>query len=244
MTSYMTSPTHTRPSIRIIFEPSLYVGSNYVTGLLATSSTLLWQMKEIKVMRKEERWQVTLCGTGLGRARRRWGGIKGAYNPVRDACLQEHLIWRDHIRGCQLTIALDIEHTLLSLQDAYLAYAELDKSSSPTNLAKWLAISQDEFASIPDMWKLRNLCVSPDFQRRGIGALLMAWGKEQAEREGCPIGLSSSTKGKGLYEKQGFRRYSTIKVDGFPVDDVPVLLWEPKGMEGRWGSGTDTKIQI
>ena len=73
--------------------------------------------------------------------------------------------------------------------------------------------------------------------------MLMAWGKEQAEKEGCPIGLSSSMKGKGLYEKQGFRRYGTIWIKGLPVDDVPILLWEPKGMEGRWGVGGETKTE-
>lgn len=71
----------------------------------------------------------------------------------------------------------------------------------------------------------------------------MAWGKEQAEKEGCPVGCSSSMKGKGLYEKQGFRRYATIRVEGFPVDDVPVFLWEPRGMEGRWGNNGDMQME-
>ncbi len=138
----------------------------------------------------------------------------------------------------------DIERNLLSLEESYIAYANLDKSCSKLHLGNWLAVSQDEFASIPELWKLRNLCVSPDFQRRGIGAMLLAWGKEQAEQERCPVGLSSSTKGKGLYEKQGFRRYGTIKVEGFPVDDVPVFLWEPKGMEGKHGVRGNTEMRL
>ena len=143
------------------------------------------------------------------------------------------LIWTDS----------DIERFLLSLQDTYILSTRADKSSSYANLAQWLAASQDEFASVPEMWKLRNLCVSPRFQRRGIGTLLMAWGKEQAEKERCPIGLGSSMKGKGLYEKQGFRRYGTIQIKDFPFDGVPLFLWEPKGMEGRWGVRGDMKIE-
>ena len=72
----------------------------------------------------------------------------------------------------------------------------------------------------------------------------MAWGKEQAQKEGCPIGLTSSTKGKGLYEKQGFRRYGTVRIEGFPVDDVPIFLWEPKGLEGKWGTRGEMKMEI
>lgn len=139
------------------------------------------------------------------------------------------------------SIATDVESTLLSLQDTYTIYTHADRSSSPANYTSWLAVSQDEFASIPELWKLRNLCVPPEFQRRGIGVMLLTWGKEQAQMEGCAVGLTSSMKGKGLYEKEGFRRYSTIKVEGFPVDDVPVFLWEPPGMKGRWGAESETK---
>lgn len=65
----------------------------------------------------------------------------------------------------------------------------------------------------------------------------MAWGKEQAQNEGCPVGLTSSMEGRGLYEKQGFRMIGTIKIQGFPVDDVPIFLWEPKGiMEAKCGT--------
>lgn len=70
----------------------------------------------------------------------------------------------------------------------------------------------------------------------------MDWGKKRASKEECPIGLSSSMKGRGVYERAGFRRYGTIKIEGFPVDDVPLFLWEPVGLKWRWGMQDWEKI--
>lgn len=41
--------------------------------------------------------------------------------------------------------------------------------------------------------------------------------------------------GRGVYERAGFRRYGTLKIKGFPVDDVPLFLWEPEGMKRKKG---------
>lgn len=94
------------------------------------------------------------------------------------------------------------------------------------------------------MWRLRSLCTDLPYQRRGIGSMLIAWGKERATEDGVPIGLSSSMEGQGLYLKEGFRLYKTVKIEGFPIGEVPVLLWEPPGLEGQWGSEKDKKIIV
>ena len=67
----------------------------------------------------------------------------------------------------------------------------------------------------------------------------MKWGKEQATKEKVPLGLTSSTMGSGLYLKQGFKRYSTLRVEGFPGGDVPVFLWEPTELEGTYKAQRD-----
>ena len=85
------------------------------------------------------------------------------------------------------------------------------------------------------MWKLQNLAVHVDFQRRGIATMLIQWGKEQAERERCPIVLQSSLRARGTYIKNGCRKYAEIPMEGFPVEDM-VFIWEPKGLEGAWGT--------
>ena len=91
------------------------------------------------------------------------------------------------------------------------------------------------------MWKLRNLCVDPAFQRRGVGGILLEWGQKQAARERCPVVLTASMKGQQLYRKKGFRAYGIVPCEGFM--DVPMFIWEPPGMEGWWGTKADGKAK-
>ena len=135
----------------------------------------------------------------------------------------------------RIAVFPDIEHALRTLEDEYITLTHADRSVHPPNVVKWRSVAGTEFGSIPEMWRLQNLCVLPDFQRRGLGAMLMAWGKDRATEEGCAVGMSSSMQGQGLYLKQGFRRYATMRVEGFPMGDVPVFLWEPPGLKGKWG---------
>ena len=54
-----------------------------------------------------------------------------------------------------------------------------------------------------------------------------------------PIGLESSQLAMPLYVKNGFRMYGSMQIRGFLSQDAPAFLWEPKGMEGRWGMKGD-----
>lgn len=69
--------------------------------------------------------------------------------------------------------------------------------------------------------------------------MFLEWGKQQAETERVPIGLESSMKARPLYLKSGFRIFGDMRISGFPVGDVPIFLWEPRGLEGRWGMKGD-----
>ncbi|MCJ1454170.1 hypothetical protein MMC28_004521 [Mycoblastus sanguinarius] len=130
------------------------------------------------------------------------------------------------------------ERLLLQATERYLSLTYADKSIDYNRIRHFYAQSIDDFSAIPELWKLKNLAVHPNFQHRGIATSLMSWGKEQAEREGCPIGLESSERARPYYIKNGFRKYGTINIElrEFPLDDVPIFLWEPRGMEGRWGT--------
>jgi len=72
--------------------------------------------------------------------------------------------------------------------------------------------------------------------------MMARWGMELGGREGVPVGMSSSEIGAGLYERLGFRRWGTLRVEGFPVEDVPLFLWEPgveDGAEDGAGGGKE-----
>lgn len=126
------------------------------------------------------------------------------------------------------------ERNLAYLRDKYITFFKHDRSLDQWRLSNWLAQQSENFDKIPAMWKLQNLCVDPMFQRRGIGRLLMQWGKKRAQEEGIPVGCSSSEMGAGLYLREGFKRWGTMRVEGLGMGDVPVFLFEPEGTEGRF----------
>ncbi|KAG0652075.1 hypothetical protein D0Z07_1173 [Hyphodiscus hymeniophilus] len=73
-----------------------------------------------------------------------------------------------------------------------------------------------------DYLKLSTLVVSPDYQRRGIGALLIEDGLKVADEAGLQAVLGASDQGIGLYKKHGFGE--DVVVD--------LKLWEYEGGEG------------
>ncbi|KAF6219096.1 hypothetical protein HO133_004921 [Letharia lupina] len=132
-----------------------------------------------------------------------------------------------------------LERTLLTAQEYYLSLLRADKSLHYARLAHFLAEAKSDFASIPEMWKMQNLAVHPNFQRRGIASMLLNWGKQQAGKEGVPIGLEASELARPLYLKNGFRKFGNMHIEDFPIEDVPIFLWEPRGLEGMWGMKGD-----
>ena len=53
-------------------------------------------------------------------------------------------------------------------------------------------------------WYLELLSTRKEYQRKGVGRILMEWGVEKADADGWECYLGSSAEGKGLYEKYGF----------------------------------------
>ncbi|KAF2137611.1 uncharacterized protein K452DRAFT_291428 [Aplosporella prunicola CBS 121167] len=79
-----------------------------------------------------------------------------------------------------------------------------------------------------NFWYLFSICVSPDYQRKGIGAILMQWGMDQADKDGLPIYLESTPAGYSLYKKMGLETIGEIKVPEFEGLNYPVMIRHPK----------------
>ena len=131
-------------------------------------------------------------------------------------------------------IVVVLESVLLRLEDNYATWTRADKSLDYERYHQYTSTNTENFNDIPEMWRLRGLCVEPAFQGLGAAGKLLEWGKEQASKEACPIGLSSSRMAEAVYIKKGFRRYGRMLVNG--AIEVPVMIWEPEGMEGKWGT--------
>lgn len=75
---------------------------------------------------------------------------------------------------------------------------------------------------LTDGIELNTLVVSPEYQRRGIGKLLIEDGLKEADRLGLQAVLGASKEGLGLYKKHGFTEFEVMEV----------RLWEYEGGEG------------
>ncbi|KAL1622587.1 hypothetical protein SLS56_008698 [Neofusicoccum ribis] len=80
---------------------------------------------------------------------------------------------------------------------------------------------RSELIGPPD---LSSLATHPDHQGKGIGAALVRWGVEQAEKDCMPAYLEATPRGAFLYKKLGFE----------PVDEVDMSKWLPDGEEYKF----------
>ncbi len=124
-----------------------------------------------------------------------------------------------------LTIQIGLERLLGQTEAAYIEAFGLNRSFDERNVRTFRNMPDKGFDGIPEFWDLLMLCVSPLFQRRGVGGRLLDWGFDKATREGVPVGVQSSPAGEGLYRGKGFRVINWVKIaEG--IED-PVLIWEP-----------------
>ncbi|KAI1337259.1 acyl-CoA N-acyltransferase [Xylariaceae sp. FL0016] len=86
---------------------------------------------------------------------------------------------------------------------------------------------------------LPTMAVHPDYQRRGIGRLLMQWGIDMAEKLGLPIYLEATDAGFPLYKSMGFERLTHVsvihkaEVTGSAEDtNVPLMVKMPSKARG------------
>jgi len=83
---------------------------------------------------------------------------------------------------------------------------------------------------------LSILAVSPEHQRRGLGAKMVQVGLEKADAMGVEAYLESSPKGKGLYAKYGFEDKGEMKFDardyGAERNVVHTLMVRPAKAKG------------
>lgn len=74
--------------------------------------------------------------------------------------------------------------------------------------------------------------MAPEFQRRGVGSMLVREAQRLARRDGVPVVLESSEAGQAMYARNGFERVWEGELCG--VVDVRMVWWpEGVGKEGR-----------
>jgi GNAT superfamily N-acetyltransferase len=87
---------------------------------------------------------------------------------------------------------------------------------------------------LQESWELNGMYVSPDWQRRGVGKMLLQWGLTKAADERVSVVCKSSSVGVYFYEHAGFR--STEKQMFDPYFDpghkgYHSMIWDPRECE-------------
>lgn len=78
-----------------------------------------------------------------------------------------------------------------------------------------------------ECWWIQEIAVAPEFQRQGVGKLLLQWGMERAREENVPVTLSSTPAGKALYEGSGFKPCGTWKWHKKVDETYTMMRWDP-----------------
>lgn len=140
----------------------------------------------------------------------------------------------------------EIESFLVELKDKYWTFFNLDWSHDPSRRAILNALFAQTFGDdiFPEAWLLANVVTYTDYQRRGIGVLLVKWGLDQAEAERVPCGVESSFAGKRLYEKMGFRTFDEMRYGEKERETMDLMVWEPSGLKGHWFDAAKAAVDV
>jgi GNAT superfamily N-acetyltransferase len=135
----------------------------------------------------------------------------------------------------------EVEETLSESQESPEVNAEthINLEARRTFMANIFRSRREILGAQPAV-VLKSLTVHPDYQRRGVGTMLMKWGVDEADR--CVhstqksltdmkrlglIGyLESSKFGKGLYERFGYKPVRTIYFDPKPFGGTDIDIHE------------------
>jgi len=89
----------------------------------------------------------------------------------------------------------------------------------------------DPFPERRNRWHLRSIVVSPEWQGKGVGTLLLKELLDRARKEGVIVGLEASPDGEHLYRKVGFELLSRFYCEeGSPIvspNEGGVMMWKP-----------------
>jgi ribosomal protein S18 acetylase RimI-like enzyme len=80
-------------------------------------------------------------------------------------------------------------------------------------------------------WHLRSIVVSPEWQGKGVGTMLLKEVLDRARKEGVIVGLEASPDGEHLYRKVGFELLSRFTYKGgSPIaspNEGGIMMWKP-----------------
>ena len=136
--------------------------------------------------------------------------------------------WKEEHK--QITRMPRLEGRLSGLERSYWLNC-VDRATSIAARGEYEAAMADNYKGLEQHVYCFAFAVHPGWRGRGIGKRLLNWGQDLGRRHTLPVVLQSSPMAYSLYLKQGFQTYMVAHA---AVMDVPVLLWEPEQIKGKW----------
>lgn len=154
----------------------------------------------------------------------------GATNPLAVEWRAERDTWSNAI-----------ERYLLPLEQKYTRYF-LNRVADHVTLLHLRSLFSGNFKTVPFTLHLAFLVTHPSHRGIGAGGMLLEHGlREFARPHGLPVVLESSLAGWKFYEYKAFKVCKWVRISkakgGWTKGeeyDMPVMIWEPDGMEGQW----------
>ncbi|KAI5795284.1 acyl-CoA N-acyltransferase [Geopyxis carbonaria] len=109
-----------------------------------------------------------------------------------------------------------------------------NRTIDPVSMVEFIrvdGITQKTYWSRPEWqerWHALSIVVDPNWQKRGLGGMLVEWIVKRAGKDGVGIGLEASAEGEPLYRKTGFRMLGRFAMEK-PVPGG-IMGWRPEGM--------------
>lgn len=163
----------------------------------------------------------------------RLGDDEGALNFVRE----RGRVWRFYL------YFLTWVFWIYDKVDMWLVPDTISDMENVKTFNSWSEVDRAKYwAPYPERmnrWHTITLVVSPEYQGKGIGKLLMAEVLKRAQSERVPCGLNASAHGEHLYRKLGFTFLGdfTHRVEEEIADDAEpgggYLCWFPEGWESK-----------
>lgn len=103
-----------------------------------------------------------------------------------------------------------LERTPQGIRDKYYSY--VDPVNNRKNSSDLMSILRKPFDPevFAEAWELSGFYVRREYQRRGLGKILLRWGLAQAAAEKAPDIAKSSPAGIKSYEQAGFRDFEKM----------------------------------
>lgn len=124
--------------------------------------------------------------------------------------------WHFYPTGFKYSEHMALELDALAPPDSPPTWPEGLNGRLHAGMLKHIFGTREEWTGTGPMWVLTTLVTRNAYRKRGAAGKLIAWGTEQAKRDGVPAFVEAVPSTSSLYLKLGWQRIATVETDCAP----------------------------